>query len=225
VLLQHVGEGCMHFAESKSRFWEKDVCKAGGRHYSDRLCSDRRYSDNPQSGRPSTSLACLSICRNSRNWDKIGGGRGVACIESTSLIQAPRWPRGVGSGESGGYSGEVCCAPLHRKSYNLPPRLNTIVLPPTPDFRDLVRCLSYRYCPQAYSTAVSHPMSTSRLWIVGMSVGTESVVIAWCTRARHGCSRLVNRVLTTPENLENSANFKFTRGIFESVIVGIKFCV
>ena len=34
-----------------------------------------------------------------------------------------------------------------------------------PDFRDLVRRLSNRYCPQAYSTAVSHP--TSRLWIVG----------------------------------------------------------
>jgi len=32
----------------------------GGRHYSDRLCSDRRYSDNPRSGRPSTSLAHLA---------------------------------------------------------------------------------------------------------------------------------------------------------------------
>ena len=32
----------------------------GGRHYSDRLCSDRRYSDNLQSGRPSTSLARLA---------------------------------------------------------------------------------------------------------------------------------------------------------------------
>jgi len=31
--------------------------------------------------------------RNSRNWEKIGGGRGVACIESTALIEAPR---GVG---------------------------------------------------------------------------------------------------------------------------------
>jgi len=33
---------------------------SGGRHYSDRLCSDRRYSDNLQSGRPSTSLARLA---------------------------------------------------------------------------------------------------------------------------------------------------------------------
>jgi len=31
----------------------------GGRHYSDRC-----YSDSPQSGRPSTSLARLGICRN-----------------------------------------------------------------------------------------------------------------------------------------------------------------
>jgi len=80
------------------------IIQMGSRHYSDRLCSDRRYSDIPQSGRPSTSLACLSICRNSRNWDKIGGGRGVACIESTSLIQAPidrgdRGEWGLGSGK------------------------------------------------------------------------------------------------------------------------------
>ena len=33
------------------------VCQLRGRHYSDRLCSDRRYSDSPQSRRPSTSLA------------------------------------------------------------------------------------------------------------------------------------------------------------------------
>jgi len=32
----------------------------GGRHYSDRLCSDRRYSDNLQAVRPSTSLARLA---------------------------------------------------------------------------------------------------------------------------------------------------------------------
>jgi len=35
-------------------------CSLGGRHYSDRLCSNRRYSDNLHSGRPSTSLACLA---------------------------------------------------------------------------------------------------------------------------------------------------------------------
>jgi len=64
--------------------------KTGSRHYSDRLCSDRRYSDSPQSRRPSTSLAPLGICRNSRNWKHTGGGRGVACIESTALIEAPR---------------------------------------------------------------------------------------------------------------------------------------
>jgi len=57
----------------------------GGRHYSDRRCSD-----NPQSRRPSTFLAPLGICRNIRNWKNVGGGRGVACIESTALIEAPR---------------------------------------------------------------------------------------------------------------------------------------
>jgi len=36
------------------------------------------------------SLAPLGICRNSRNWEKIGRGRGVAYIESTALIEAPR---------------------------------------------------------------------------------------------------------------------------------------
>jgi len=57
--------------------WEKltgGYVGTGGRHYSDRLCSDRRYSDNPQSGRPCTSLVCLGICRNGRNLEKIGGG-------------------------------------------------------------------------------------------------------------------------------------------------------
>jgi len=38
----------------------RDAVTQGGRHYSDRLCSDRRYSDNLQSGRPSTSLARLA---------------------------------------------------------------------------------------------------------------------------------------------------------------------
>jgi len=32
------------------------------------------------------------------------------------------------------------------------------------------------------------------------------------------------RVLTTLKNPENSGNFKFTQGIFVSVIVGIEFC-
>jgi len=57
----------------------------------------------------------IGICRNSRNWDKIGWGLGVACIDSMSLIQAARWPRGVGPGEWGGYSGEVWGAPSSGK--------------------------------------------------------------------------------------------------------------
>jgi len=158
----------------------------GGRHYSDRLCSDRCYSDNPQSGKHSTSLARLSICRNSRNWDKIGGGRGVACIESTSLIQALRWPEGSGAWGVGRVFRWGPRCPLLRKSYNVPPSLQHNVLPPTPDFRDLVRRLSNRYCAQAYSTAVSHPTLTCRLCIVGiMSAGTKSVRIAWCAPLPH----------------------------------------
>ena len=42
--------------------WTKNITRlliTGGRHYSDRLCSDRRYFDNSQSGRPSTALARL----------------------------------------------------------------------------------------------------------------------------------------------------------------------
>ena len=146
----------------------------GGRHSSDRLCSDRRYSGNPQSGWPCTSLARLSICRNSRNWEKIGGDWGVACIESTSLIQAPR---GVGSGDWGGYSSEVWGAPYSGKVTTYLQGSNTVVLPPTPDFRDLVRRISNRYYPQAIFNC-RHPTSTSWLWIVG----TESVGIAWCTQ-------------------------------------------
>jgi len=119
----------------------------------------RRYSDNPQSGRPSTSLALLGICRNSRNWEKIGGGRGVACIESTLLIQAARWSRGVlwsGKGHSGHpVRSDVPPAP-EKLQRRLPPiRLQHSCTAPTPDFRDLVRRLSNWYCPQAYSTAVT----------------------------------------------------------------------
>ena len=116
--------------------------ETGGGHYSDRLCSDRRYSDSPQSGRPSTSLARLklSICGNSRKWNKIGGGRGVACIESTSLIQAPRWPRGVGPGEWGGYSDEVWDAPSSGKVTTNPQGSNC---PTAPDFYQRVSIASY----------------------------------------------------------------------------------
>jgi len=72
---------------------------------------------------------------------------------------------------------------------------NTIVLAHTPDFCDLVRRLSNRHTPQAYSAAVSHPPSTSRLWTVGiMSVRTESVGIAWCTRIK--CHNVLSRNAT-----------------------------
>jgi len=129
----------------------------GGRHYSDRLCADRRYSNNPQSGRPSTSLAHLDICRNSRNWEKttrIGSRRRMhrkhGIDRGTEVTE--------GSGVWGGYPCGVWGAPSSGKV--------TTYVPPThyctaPDFRHLVPHLSNRYCPWAYSTAVSHP--TSRL--------------------------------------------------------------
>jgi len=78
----------------------------GGRHYSDRLCSDRRYSDNPQSGRPSTSLARLGLCRNSRNLEKtarIGSRRRMH--RKRSIDQGTEVTEG--SGVWGGY-------PCHR---------------------------------------------------------------------------------------------------------------
>jgi len=90
-------------------FLYAELCWRGGRHYSDRLCSDRCYSDNPQSGRPQS--ASLARCRNSRNWEKIEGGWGVTCIESTAFIEAPR---GVGPGNRG-YPGAVWAAPPPEK--------------------------------------------------------------------------------------------------------------
>jgi len=105
-----------------------------------------------------------------------------------SRHQDDRWEWGLGRGVGRVFRWGLRCL-LLRKNSNVPPRLkhNKIVLLPTPDFRDLVRRrMSNLYCPQAYSTTVSHPMSTSRLWIVGiMSVGTESVGIVWSTNPSH----------------------------------------
>ena len=126
------------------------ISMTGDRHYSDRLCSNRRYSDIPQSGRPSTSLAHLGLCRSSEI-GKIGGGRGVACIETTGLMQEPRgagpgevsrWGRGPWGAPS---SGKVTTYFQHNYCHS------------APDFQNLVHRLSNRYCPWAYSTAVSHP--------------------------------------------------------------------
>ena len=75
--------------------------------------------------------------------------------------------------------------------------------PPTPDFSNLVRHMSNLYCPQAYSAAVNHPTSTSRLWIVGiMSVGTESVGIAWCTRLQQPISSTSSNLCKSKDPLQ-----------------------
>jgi len=61
----------------------------GGRHYSDRLFRQMLFR---QSAVRMTQyiFSTLGICRNSRNWEQTGIGRGVGCIESTALIEALR---------------------------------------------------------------------------------------------------------------------------------------
>jgi len=157
----------------------------GGRHYSDRLCSDRRYSDNPQSGRRSTSLARLGICRNSRNLQKtarIGSRRGMhrkrGIDRGTEVTE--------GSGVWGGYPCGVWGAPSSEKV--------TTYVPPTdyctaPDFPHLVRRLSNRYCPWAYSTAVSHPTVDCRNSVCRNRVCWNSVVYPKFQRQQRSTTR------------------------------------
>ena len=59
----------------------------GGRHYSD--SSDRRYSDSPQSGQPSTSLTPLGICRNSL----LEIGKKLEGVEASHASKARHWSR------------------------------------------------------------------------------------------------------------------------------------
>jgi len=54
------GSNCPLSRAMDVRIMRHGISAQGGRHYSDRLCSDRRYSDNLQSGRTSTSLARLA---------------------------------------------------------------------------------------------------------------------------------------------------------------------
>jgi len=124
------------------------MSKPGGRHYSDRLCSDRRYSNNPQSGPPSTSLAHLGICRNSRNWEKIGRGWRCRMYGKHVIDPGIEMTEGSAAWGVGGYSGEVRGAPSSGKVTTYLQGSNTIVLPSTPDFWDLDQCISNRYCPQ-----------------------------------------------------------------------------
>jgi len=63
-------------------------------------------------------FSTLDICRNSRNWEQIGMGRGVGCIESMALIEALRWLRGAEPGEGIPVG---LGSPLLRKSYNVLP--------------------------------------------------------------------------------------------------------
>jgi len=63
-------------------------------------------------------FSTLGICGNSRNWEEIGMGRGIGCIESTALIEALRWLRGAEPGEC--IPVGLGC-PLLRKSYSVLP--------------------------------------------------------------------------------------------------------
>jgi len=77
--------------------------------------SDRCYSDNPQSGRPSTSLAHLVI---SRNWEEIGRGP----LQALHACKARHWSRHRGDWEKRGLgrvSWWVWGCPLLRQSYNV----------------------------------------------------------------------------------------------------------
>ena len=119
---------------------------------------------------------------------KYGRGRGAASkawhwsIRGTEVTEGSRvW---------GGYPGGVW-VPLLRKSYNvLPTHYCT-----APDFWNLVRCLSIRYCPWGLFNCSQPPDVMSRLWTVRMaSVATESVVIAWCTpKVRQSKSSIVQK--------------------------------
>jgi len=140
------------------------MVQPGGRHYSDRLCSDRRYSDNPQSGWPSTSLARLAHVEiveigTKLKWDAFG------CIESTALMEALRWLRGAEPGKG------------------IPVGLGC----PPPEM--LQRTSTQLYCRWTARRPIQLQSATQRsdcAWTVGIaSVGTESVGIVWCTRFNH----------------------------------------
>jgi len=150
----------------------------GGRHYFDRLCSDGRYSDNLQSGRPSTSLARLTYV------EIVEIGKKLEWVEALDASKARHWSRHWGDwGEQS----------LGRPQ--IPVGLARV--PPPPE--KLQRTSTQLYCPwfSGFNWFSFFPISTARRPIqlqsatrrpdcactVGIaSVGTESVGIVWCTR-------------------------------------------
>ena len=148
--------------------------ETGGRHYSDRLCSDRRYSDNLQSGRPSTSLARLAyveIVETGKKWE---------WVEAFDAPKARHWSRHWGDwGEQSlwGYPSGSGVPPPPEKLQR------TIVLP-------LIFGIWFGVFPISTDRRPIQLQSTTRrpdcAWTVGIaSVKTESVGIVWCTPLRH----------------------------------------
>ena len=122
------------------------------RSRTNRLCSDRRYSDNLQAVRPSTSLARLA------HVEIVEIGNKLEWVEALDASKARHWSRHWGDW------GERSLGRVSQWVWGVPSsgKVTTYVHNCTaPDFRDLVRRLSNQYCPWAYSTAVSH--TTSRL--------------------------------------------------------------
>ena len=124
-------------------------------------------------------FSTLRICRNSRNWEEIGMGRGVGRIESTTLIEALRWLRGaepMGRVQAIPSGSGPCGVPSCGKSYNVLP--TQLYLP-------LIFGIWFGVFPIGTARPIQLQSATRRpdcAWTVGIaSVGTESVGIVWCT--------------------------------------------
>ena len=158
---------------------------SGGRHYSDRLCSDRHYSDNLQSGRPSTSLARLAYVEIGlvEIWHKL------EWVEALDASKARHWSRHWGDW------GERSLGRVSQWVWGPPPpeklqrTSNTIVLPLIFGIWFVVFPISTSRRPIQLQSATQRPDCA---WTVGIaSVGTESVGIVWCTGGLDGQTELV----------------------------------
>jgi len=141
----------------------------GGRHYSDRLCSDRRYSDNLQSGRPSISLARLAYVEIVEIGKKLEG------VEALDASKARHWSRHWGERSLGRVSQWVWVPPPPEK---LQRTSNTTVL-------HLIFGIWFGVFPIGTARRPIQLQSATRrpdcAWTVGIaSVGTVSVGIVWC---------------------------------------------
>jgi len=149
------------------------MCVTGGRHYFDRLCSDRRYSDNLQSGRhSSTSLVCLDV-------EIVEIGKKLEWVEALDASKARHWSRRWGDWGERSLGRVSQCSGVPPPSEKLQRTSNTIVLP-------LIFGIWFGVLPIGTARRPIQPQSTTRrpdcAWTVGIaSVGTESVGIVWCT--------------------------------------------